>query len=180
MKKYRFLLLLIASLLIIFSIFYINIYKIESNKEAIQQFLTNLNKDREDYRGAVKEIILWSEIDDTNTRVAKFQFENGDFGSAQFKKGLNQRLKFVSMNNEPHLTYTKIKTNRGVYGIISGINVDNKISKIKIITQNHHDYFISPQKGILFMEYKKLENTEGMDPTKYILYDKEDNVIETY
>lgn len=180
MKKYRYILLFLVSITIIYLAIYINIYKVNDSKESVQQFLNDFVGE-EYYKGKVKEIIIWNDIDDSNTWVAKFQFENGEYGSAQFEKGWNKKLKFKIMNNEPNLTYTQYETNKGIYGVVSGINADRQISKIKVLTNNKQEYSFNLSEEILFMEYINISvDVYGMQPAKYVLYNKEDNVIDTY
>lgn len=106
---------------------------------------------------------------------------NDDYGSAEFVKGWNREFKFVSSNNQPYLTYKLLYTNKDRYGVVSGKNEDSKISKIKMTTSSEQNYIIDIPKDIIFTWYVKLpESLDGTDPVKYVIYDNDDSVIETY
>lgn len=178
MKKLGIGLLLSCMLFVLYFIVYSSIYKIANNNEAIISYINDVNHEDKAPFTPIKDIVSLTNIGNSNKWVAKFEYEDGTFGSANFSKGWNKKFKGIDVSNQPPMTYSIIETNKGPFGIVSGLNTDGEISKIKILTADQTEYSIDVSEEILFMHIEKLSNDPyAMQPIKYVFYDKDNHVI---
>ena len=179
MKKAGYLILFAAVLAIGYGIYYFNQYPIEDNEAAIQ---SGLEEWSERSSGSIKpEVIKSVHLDDTSSYIVLFQTERGEMGYAHLIKGLNGKYKIDQTGHGTNIaSYQKMKTNKGMYGILIGKNPQMKIDRIEVELFSGEYSFVSNVKGEeRFIDYEKLpENTKQPFPAELTFYDKNNSVIE--
>jgi hypothetical protein len=179
LKKPWYLILFVAVLAIGYGIYYYNQYPIDDNQAAIQTGLQEWsNRDS----GSIKpDVIKTVQLDDTRSYIVLFQTDRGEMGYAHLIKGLNGKYKIDHSGHGTTLvSYQKIKTNKGMYGILIGKNPKMTIDRIEAELHSREYSFESSVKGEeRFIAYEKLpEDTKQPFPADLTFYDKNGSVIE--
>ncbi|GAM12799.1 hypothetical protein [Mesobacillus selenatarsenatis] len=178
MKKAGYLVILVAVMAIGYVIYYFNQYPIDDNQAAIQ---SGLQKWSNRASGSIKPSVIKSiQLEDTSSYIVLFQTENGDMGYAHLIKGFNGKYKIDHSGYGTNIvSYQKIKTNKGIYGILIGKNPKLKIDHIKTELYSGEYSFESNVKGEeRFIAFEKLpENTKQPFPAELTFYDKNGSVI---
>lgn len=179
MKKAGYLALFIAIMAIGYGIYYFNQYPINDNEAAIQSGLQEWSNRAS---GSIKpEVIKSVQLDDTSSYIVLFQTDRGEMGYAHLIKGLNGKYKIDHSGYGTNIvSYQKIKTNNGMYGILIGKNPQAKIDRIGAELYSGEYSFESNVKGEKrFIAYEKLpEDTKQPFPAELTFYDKNGSVIE--
>ncbi|MBT2685036.1 hypothetical protein [Bacillus sp. ISL-37] len=178
MKKAGYLVIFVAVMAIGYGIYYSNQYPIEDNPAAIQTGLQEWsNRDS----GSINpEVIKSVQLDDTNSYIVLFQTDNGEMGYAHLIKGLNGKYKIDHSGYGTNIvSYQKIKTNKGMYGILIGKNPQLKIDHIEAELYSGEYSFESNVKGEeRFIAFEKFpENTEQPFPAELTFYDENGSEI---
>ena len=99
------------------------------------------------------------------------------------KKVRNNKVKFISSNSVPDITYQEFDTSNGLYGVILGENNNLTISRIeaKLSSENMNSFTVDISDSYYFIEYNKLPNDiSDTFPGQFILYDSNNNTIDYY
>jgi hypothetical protein len=173
LKKAGYLVIFVAVMAIGYVIFYFNQYPIDDNQAAIQSGLQEWsNRDS----GSIKPDVIKSvQLDDTRSYIVLFQTDNGDMCYAHLIKGLNGKYKIDHSGYGTNIvSYQKIKTNNGIYGILIGKNPQSKIDHIEAELYSGEYSIESNVKGKeRFIAYEKLpENTQQPFPAELTFYDR--------
>lgn len=170
-------LLLIVLAVLIFSIYgwnYYDEYNIKPSEESVKTFLEEFDKSK-------VELLNFEQIENTNIWVAQLEFEEGQFGHAEFQEGWNHHLKFIYLNTNTNLsvTYRDYSTNKGRYGVIFVNNLDKNISKIKVLSpfKDFETEIDTSSIAKTFVKAFKLpKNVENTFPATFYFYDKNGNL----
>ncbi|CAM4028111.1 hypothetical protein [Lederbergia lenta] len=165
----------IIAIVLVFKYLYSEEYNIEYSNSSMEKFLTK-NIERKSI-----EYIQLKELKKTNTVLFQFKYTDGHLGYAHFEKGINKKVKFISSNSVPEITYQEFETNNGLYGVILGKNDNLKISRIEaeLSSENMYSFTVDVSGSDYFIEYNKLP--EGISNTylgQLILFDSNKNIID--
>lgn len=171
--------LFIFLILIGYSIYYNRQYNVKYNKQSIQKYVkTSLNFGEDSKMNPI--IIDVEQLGDSNTVIATFKLSTTQNGYAVLKKGLNKKMKIVRTRyGNGKVAYSGIETNKGKYGLLTGINVGLKVDHVTVKLLNHDYFFIAdvPMEKY-FIIYKKLpKEIKEPFPADLIFYDKHNNVL---
>ncbi len=179
MKKVIYLFLFVAIIFIGYSWYYFDQYHIEDNRTAIQSnFKEWINRDSESIEPDVIEVV---QLDNTSSYIVLFQIQSSNIGYAHFIKGWNGNFKIDHSGHGTNIvSYKKIKTNKGMYGILVGKNPDLSIDHIKAdLSYDDFDFTANVSTNEKFVRYKQLPNDiEKPFPADLTFYDKNGSVIE--
>ncbi len=179
MKKAGYLVLFVAVMAIGYGIYYFNQYPIDDNQAAIQSGLQEWSNRAS---GSIKPDVIKSvQLDDTSSYIVLFQTDRGEIGYAHLIKGLNGKYKIDHSGYGTNIvSYQKIKTNKGMYGIIIGKNPKMKIDHIKAELYSGEYSFESNVSGEeRFITYEKFpKDTKQPFPAELTFYDEKSSLIE--
>ncbi|OCA81596.1 hypothetical protein A8F94_22265 [Bacillus sp. FJAT-27225] len=119
-------------------------------------------------------------LDDSDAYIALFQLENGGIGYAQLSKGWNGRYKIERSGHGSNLvSYEKIETNKGVYGLIVGKNPAGRLASIKAQLYYSDFAFTSDvSEEYMFVKYKKVPKDTVAFPADLFFYDQNGKSID--
>ncbi|MCJ7843535.1 hypothetical protein MUB24_22200 [Lederbergia sp. NSJ-179] len=169
-----FLAITIITFVLVFRYFNLKEYNIEFSKSSMEKFLTEKIERRP------IEFIQMKELEETNTVLFQFKYTDGNLGYAHFEKGKNKKVKFISSNSVPEITYQEFDTNNGLYGVILGKNDNLNISSIKaeLSSENMYSFIVDVSGSDYFIEYSKLpKDISNTFPAQLTLYDSNNNII---
>ncbi|WP_226036755.1 hypothetical protein [Aquibacillus saliphilus] len=182
MKKVINLLSIIAIITIIsigYSFYYFNQYNIEDKRATIQSSLKEWSN-----RGSGSidpDVIEVVQLDGTSSYIVLFQTQGKNIGYAHFIKGWNGKFKIEHSGHGTNIVqYQKIKTNKGIYGILVGKNPDLKIDHIKA-SLYYEDFSFKSNVNAdeKFIRYQQIPaDIEKPFPGELTIYDKKNSVIE--
>lgn len=179
MKKIIYFIIIFSIISIGYSLNYLSKYHIEDNKTVIQSSLKDwLNRGSGSIDPDVLNIV---QLDDTSSYVVLFETQNSNIGYAHLIKGWNGKYKIdQSAHGTNVVSYRKIKTIKGIYGILVGKNPGLKIDHIKVDLYYGNFIFtsnVSTDKK--FVRYEKLPNdVEKHFPAELTYYDNDGSEIE--
>jgi hypothetical protein len=179
-KKVIYFSLFLIVLCIGYSLYYLNQYHIDNENVSIQSNLNDwLN------RGSTEQIspnvIEVVRLDNSNSYIVLFELENNDIGYSQLIKGLNGMPKIERAGYGTNVvSYEKIKTNQGMYGILIGKNPNLKIDHISVKLMHEEIGFTTDvSKDEKFVKYEKLpSDLEENFPAELTFYDKNNTIIQ--
>lgn len=122
----------------------------------------------------------FTQIDKTSSYIVLFEASDNFVGYGHLKKGWNGKFKIIQAGwNDIPASYTDIKTNNGMYGILTGQNKDLNISHIIASTYDQEFSFtVSVSDELIFMKYKKLPKyLKQTFLSEIIYYDENDKDI---
>lgn len=178
MAKIKYVILFIIIISIGYSWFYFNQYHIEDKRTDIQSSLEEWSN-----RGSGNiepDVIDVVQLDDTNSYIVLFQTESNHIGYAHFIKGWNGKFKIEHSGHGTNIVdYQKIKTNKGMYGILVGKNPDLQIDHVKANLYHESFNFTSNvSDDEKFVKYEMLpENVKKPFPAELTFFDKNDTKI---
>jgi len=162
------------------SLYYFNQYHINNDNVSIQSNLKDwLNKtSTEEIIPNVLDVVR---LDNSNSYIALFQLENNNIGYSQLIKGSNGKLKIERAGYGTNVvSYEKIETNKGVYGILVGKNPDLKMDHLSVKLKHEEFGFTTDvSKDEKFVKYEKLPS--GLKETfqaELTLFDENNTVIQ--
>jgi len=170
--------LFVAVMSIGYGIYYFNQYPIADNEAAIQSGLQEWSNRAS---GIIKPNVIKSvQLDETRSHIVLFETDRGEMGYAHLIKGLNGKYKIDHSGYGTNVvSYQKIKTNNGMYGILIGKNPQLKIDHIEAELFTGYSFESNVKGEERFIDYEKLpENTKQPFPAELTFYDKNGSVIE--
>ncbi|MFJ7824823.1 hypothetical protein [Psychrobacillus sp. NPDC096623] len=180
MKKLTYLLLVFGIIFIGYMVFYLNDYRIKDNREDIQSSL-EIWISSGNTKGIEPDVLDFLRIGDTKSYLVLFQTGSNKIGYAHYKKGWNGRLKIENVGYGTNIVkYQKVKTNKGIYGILVGKNPELKIEKIKVkLFSSEFNFKVDVSTDEVFVKYSQLPKSVNQPfPANLVFYDKNSNVIE--
>lgn len=179
LKKVSYLILSVAIISIGYSFFYFNQYHIEDERTAIQSGLKDWsNRGSGSIKPNVIEVV---QLDDTSSYIVLFQTKNGNVGYAHFIKGWNGKFKIDHSGHGTNIvSYEKIKTTEGMYGILVGKNPNLTIDHIKAeLYYEDFNFIVNVSTDEMFIRYKQLPNDiEQPFPAELTYFNKNNSVID--
>jgi hypothetical protein len=181
-EKAQYFIVIILVFSSVYSIFYINKFDIEDNNESIESNLElwlNMGSGKE----VEPNILNLVKLGNSNSYIAFFQLENKHFGYAHLIKGWNGKFKAVHAGHGSNIvSYEKIKTDKGIFGILVGKNPKLKIDHIKVKLMYEDFSFITQvSEEQSFLKYKKLpRELKQTFPAELTFYDENNRVIDFY
>lgn len=179
MKKVVYLLFLIVIISTGYTFYYFNQYNIEDKRATIQSSLKEWSN-----RGSGSidpDVIEAVQLDDTSSYIVLFETQSKNIGYAHFIKGWNGNFKIEHSGHGTNIVkYQKIKTNKGMYGILVGKNPDLKIDHIKAdLYYVDFSFKSNVNADEKFVSYQQLPaDIEKPFPAELTFYDKKSSVIE--
>lgn len=176
-------LFLTAFILIIglaYIVFYMNQYSIADEEDEIYTSLLGWQNRGLDYefKMSISDVI---QVDQTTSYIVLFETPDNNVGYAQLVKGWNGKYKIIQSGwGDNAVTYSDIKTNEGMYGILAGKNPDLQIDHITAITVNEvYEFTSSVTDAKTFVRYEKLPpNLKETFISDLTFYDKNGQVLD--
>lgn len=172
LKKVVYLFLLVAVILIGYTLIYFNQYHIEDDQTAIQSSLTEWLHNGTDIQPEIKEMV---QLDDTNSYIGLIETQDGHVGYAHFIKGWNGKFKIKRSGHGSNIVdYQKIETTNGMYVVLVGRNPDLTINHIKAeLEYEEFNFIVNVSSDELFVRYKHLpKDIKEPFPAELTYYDK--------
>ncbi len=176
MKRKKNFYLALSILLVIvcagYTMFYSSYYDIEDNTESIHLGLS-------EWMNGNVEILKVTQLDKSSTYIVLFERDDKYTGFAHMKKGWNGRFVIkMSGEGEGGQRYNEIKTNKGLYAILVGRNVDLNIDHITYYNHPDYEFTSSVSTEETFLKYKKIPNNLAGTYPELTFFDKHNNIIQ--
>lgn len=107
--------------------FYYDSYNISDDEESIIEALNKIPNI--EVQKSIYELIR---IDSTNYYLCLTNLENNGIGMAYLKKGWNGKFNLYVYSRYDYPHYYAVNTNKGVYGLVIGRNLNYKINRISV------------------------------------------------
>ncbi|BBI33095.1 hypothetical protein [Cohnella abietis] len=162
---------------------YVKAYNISNNNESIQASLTGwmnrgVNNEVSDEENL--NLLKFVQIDSSTSYIALYHLDNKYVGYAHFIKGINGKFKLDESGHKTgEVNYRDIKTNKGVYGVLVGRNVEKNIDNIttKLINEEY-SYTTSVSNEAFFVKYNKIPSQfKKTFPAEITLFDENNEII---
>lgn len=155
-----------------------NEYVVENESIKIEE---GLNRFINRSEGNVKvKLLKIQQLDKTNTFVAIFSMNESDVGYAKLEKKLFNKLKIIHAGyGSSNIKYKDIKTNKGNYGLLYGMNPQLLIDTVQINNLEGtytQDIDVSNEEIILVAD-KLPKEVDKAITFKLVFFDKEGNEI---
>lgn len=162
-----------------YSWFYMHQYTIADEESEIHTSLIEWQNRGSDFEFelAILEVI---QVEETNSHIVLFETPAKDVGYAQLIKGWNGKFKINQSGwGDNVVTYSDIKTNEGMYGVLVGKNPDLEIDHITALTVNEEYEFTASVTDVkTFVRYEKLPaNLKETFISDLTFYDKNGQVL---
>lgn len=155
-------------------------YHIKNNPKVLQtNIIETLNSD-----GGIRhnpKVLSLTKVGSTSSYIALVQDKFIEY--TQLTKGWNGKFNIIFGGNTGSISYSRIKTNQGYYGIMYGTNPNHIINHVNLNLNGVHLFYKIPEKDH-FVVYKKLTKKESSLPPLYRMtifkvnvYDKNNNII---
>lgn len=140
--------------------FYMDHYSVDAEESTVHKSLLEWNSRGVDT--AMDFTILdITQIAQTDSYIVLFELNNKDIGYGHLRKGWNGKYKIIQSGwGDNVVSYTDIKTNDGIYGVLAGKNPDLEIDHIVTETVNQmYEFSSSVSNAETFVRYEKMPRT---------------------
>lgn len=172
-------LIVIATIGIIYTVNLYNKYPIENTKNDI---LKHLIKWETRFTKTLDiELVSVNQLGTSDTYIALYkQYDTPSY--AVMKKGRNNKLMLkYSGRGSNQVKFIDVNTNEGKYGILYGTNLENRIDTVKVeieyVNSKPSNYVYEVPEQLHFLEVKKLTKSKGLSYTTWECYDENQKQI---